>query len=67
MGDVWLGTDNVPLNVSKVHISVPCLFTKLIEFIMSTMFTAVPGILQADVLMCFHIPEIVKANCLLRT
>ena len=57
--------DNVPLNISEVNISVPCLFTELIEFIMSTMFMAVPGILQADILMCFHIPKILKTNCLL--
>lgn len=59
--------DNVPLNTAEVNISVPCLFTELIEFIVSRMFMAVPGILQADILMCFHIPKILKTGCLLHT
>lgn len=56
--------DNVLLDVSRGNTLMPCLFAELMDFV-STTFTAVAGILQAGTLMCFHIPKMLKPNCLL--
>lgn len=56
--------DNVLLDVSRGNTSMPCLFAGLMDFV-STKFMAVTGILQAGTLMCFHIPKMLKRNCLL--